>query len=121
MFVFPDWYVDWQTPERIDVSTSRVAVGIHGNLYDKRIGETESGVAIPDLPYHSDSHIEKFQTFISSYTIDSFFGSILDVAGISGWVRSGMTPLPLTTTTVNSLLPGIMQYYGAGQPVDVHF
>ena len=29
--------------------------------------------------------------------------------------------MPLTTTNLNVLLPGIMSHYGAGQPVDVHF
>lgn len=30
-------------------------------------------------------------------------------------------PVKLTTTTLNTFLPGIVGYYGAGMPVDVHF
>jgi len=30
-------------------------------------------------------------------------------------------PVKLTTTTLNTFLPGIQGYYGAGMPVDIHF
>jgi hypothetical protein len=87
-------------------------------LFDKLIGEEEPLDVIPDLPYHLSTNIEKFQTYISSYTINSFFSSFLEVAGIKGWIRSASipekVPLQLTTTTLNVLLPGIMSYYGAG-------
>jgi len=92
MFVFPNWFVDWQTPESIIVSDTNVALGIKALLFDKTIGEEEPAVAIPDMPYHMSTHIEKFQTYLSSYTIDSFFSSILEVEGIKGWIRSSEIP-----------------------------
>ena len=42
-----------------------------------------------------------------------------------GWVNATeippSVPLSLDTSTVNILLPGISDYYGSSQPVDVHF
>jgi len=117
----PNWVVDWQTPEAVQVSAITLAVGIKALFFDSQIGEEEPSVAIPDMPYHSYDHLEKFQTFLSAYTIDGFFGSLLEVVDVKGWVRSDSTPVPITTTMVNTLLPGIVGYYGAGQPVDVFF
>jgi len=57
---------------------------------------------------------------VSAYSIDGFFNSLIEVEGIHGWVNStGVAPL--TTDTVNILLPGIVDYYGSGLPVAVHF
>lgn len=62
---------------------------------------------------------------MSSYSIDSFFSSLIEVVGIQGWVNStsipDFVPLQLTTDTVNVLLPGIVKAYGSGMPVDVRF
>ena len=94
-------------------------------MFDKKFGEEEPAVAIPDMPYHLTSHIEKYQAYVSSYSIDAFWSSWLEVATIKGWFNESdlpdWAPFDLTTTTLNALLPGIMSYYGAGQPVDVHF
>lgn len=60
MFIVPNWFVDWQTPESSIVSDTNIAVGIKGLLFDKTIGEEEPAVEIPDLPYHLSTHIEKF-------------------------------------------------------------
>lgn len=74
-----------------------------------------------DMPYHSSAHLEKFQTFLSAYTIDGFFGSLLEVQDITGWSRYDAGPKDVTTTSLDALLPGIVQYYGAGRPVDTFF
>jgi hypothetical protein len=100
-------------------------MGFKALFFDKSIGEEEPAVVIPDMPYHLSTHIDKFQTYISAYTIDSFFSSWLEVAAIKGWIRSdevpAKAPFDITTTSLNVLLPGIMSYYGAGLPVDIHF
>jgi hypothetical protein len=98
---------------------------VRGLLFDKDLGPEEPSVVIPDLPYHSSAHIEKYQAYVSSYTIDSFFSSWLEVGTIKGWFNEAdlpaWAPFDMTTTTLNAFLPGIMSYYGAGRPVDVHF
>lgn len=103
------------------MTDSNIGVGIKGLFYDNEIGEQEPGVAIPDMPLHSDEHPEKFQTFLSTYIMDSFCSSLLEVMQIDGWVRSSMLGGLLTTTTLDALFPGMGKYYGWGVPVDVYF
>jgi len=49
----------------------------------------------------------------------------LEVEGIHAWVNSteipSSSPMGLTTSSVNILLPGIEKHYGADLPVDVRF
>ena len=63
-----------------------------GLLFDKLIGEEEPSVAIPDMPNHLADHPEKFQGFVSTYTIDSFFGSWLEVGTMQGWYKHQYVP-----------------------------
>jgi hypothetical protein len=119
--LIPNWVIDWQTPEAVQVTAAQVAVGIKCLFFDKSIGEEEPSVAIPDMPYHSTSHLEKFQTYLSAYTIDGFFGSLLEVSELKGWSKYDAGPKDVTTTSLDALLPGIVAYYGAGQPVDTFF
>jgi len=62
---------------------------------------------------------------VSSYAIDGFTNSIVEVFDVEGWFNSTMipsaSPLKLDTTTVNLLMPGISAYYGKDLPVNVHF
>ena len=57
--------------------------------------------------------------------MDAFFSLWLQVGSIQGWLLaseiSAWSPVVLTTTTLNAFLPGIMGYYGANLPVDIHF
>lgn len=75
------------------------------------------------MPAHLNVHTEGYQTFISTYSIDSIVGSFLEVASLKFWVNSAAipdtAPFDLTTTTLNAFLPGIAGYYGANLPVDV--
>lgn len=77
------------------------------------------------MPYHDETYAAGFQAFVSSYSIDTLATSFLEVDEISGFFNStevpSISPLPLTTTTVDLLMPGIADYYGADLPVDVHF
>ena len=62
---------------------------------------------------------------MSSYAIDGFTTSMLEVFNIEGWFNSTMvpggSPFQLNTDTVNVLMPGIASYYGSHLPVDVYF
>ena len=89
-------------------------------MFDKEIGEEEPSVTIPDLPYHDTSKPSQYQAYVSAYSIDGFFSSIIEVIGAHGWVKNSELPT-LTTTNLNILLPGISDHYGADQPMDVYF
>lgn len=51
--------------------------------------------------------------------MNGFAASLLQVTPIKGWLRAPENHL--TTTELNALLPGIVNYYGAGKPVDIWF
>jgi len=75
------------------------------------------------MPAHLNTHTEGYQTFISTYSIDSLLSSFLETASLKFWVNAAAipdtAPFDITTTTVNALLPGIAGYYGANLPVDI--
>lgn len=52
--------VDWQTPLPAIVTNNYVGMGVKGLYFDRRIGEEEPIVTIPDMPDHLSSHTEKF-------------------------------------------------------------
>lgn len=62
---------------------------------------------------------EKFQNWISSFTVNSLFHTITEVTDVQGWINADVSGA--TTGSLNSLLPGIADHYGAEQPVDVFF
>lgn len=72
------------------------------------------------MPHHTSAHKDQFQNFISMFTVDSFFHSLLEVHSVGAWFNS--SPLfPMTTTSLNVLLPGIEKYYGPNLPVNIHW
>jgi len=116
----PNWIVDWETPESAIITDTDFCIGVKGLMFDKLVGEEDPGVTIPDMPYYDVTRPEQYQAFVSAYSIDGFFSSLIEVKGIHGWVNNTEVA-PLTTDTVNILLPGIVDFYGSGLPVDVHF
>ena len=94
-------------------------------MFDKRIGEQDPTVIVPDMPYYDTSRSEKYQAYVSAYSMDGFFSSLIEVVGIHGWANSteipSAIPIKLTTDTIDLLLPGIKEHYGSGLPVDVRF
>lgn len=52
--------VDWQTPLPAIVTNTYVGMGVKGLYFDRRIGEEEPTVAIPEMPDHLSAHTEKF-------------------------------------------------------------
>ena len=120
-----NWVVDWETPEAAQVTDNSFSIGVKGLMFDREFGEEEPQVAIPDMPAYNATRTEKYQAYVSSYSIDGFFSSLIEVnQGIHGYVTSEMLPekLPtLTTGLLEVLLPGISDYYGPDQLVDVQF
>ena len=94
-------------------------------MFDLRRGEEEPDIAIPDMPYYDSNRSELYQAYVSAYSIDGFFSSLVETIGVNGWANNTMipeeVPVGLTTTTLNVLLPGISHHYGADLPVDIFF
>jgi len=49
--LIPNMVVDWQTPEAAIVTQTALEIGVKGLIFDKRVGEIDPAVAIPELPY----------------------------------------------------------------------
>lgn len=45
-----DWAIDWETPEKILVTSTAIEVGVKGLFFDKS-QDSEPDVEIPDMPY----------------------------------------------------------------------
>jgi len=71
------------------------------------------------MPSKDTSRPEKFQNWLSSYTVNSFFNSFTEVLDPSIWIRADKIKNAITCGKLNTLLPGIAEAYGANQPVDV--
>lgn len=122
---YANWKLDWETEFKPDVTNTFFDVGVKGNFFDGALTETEPTVNIPVMPYWDTNRPQQFQAYVSSYTVDSFFSSWLQVGAIGGWFNSTMVPanatVQLDTTTVDELMPGLADYYGQHLPMDIHF
>lgn len=122
--LIPKWVVDWETPQSAIITDTSFAIGVKGLMFDKDFGEEAPAVTVPDMPYYDSSQPEKYQAYVSAYSIDGFFNSLIEVEGIRGWFNAtevpDWAPVELTTSTINLLLPGIQKKYG-DRPVDVKF
>jgi hypothetical protein len=123
--VYADWTLDWETENRATVTDTYFGVGVKGLLFDKLQGEQEPSQDIPVMPTFESSRGQQFQAYVSAYSIDSFFSSWIEVGTVAAWFNSTEIPAnsttQLTTSTVNTLLPGIESYYGADVPMDIYF
>lgn len=78
------------------------------------------------MPMKMTNHPEKFQAFLSTYVMDSFFDSYLRVGNLGGTIHNSMLPagspvqLNTSDTTMNLVFPGIKSYYGPNVPLDIH-
>jgi hypothetical protein len=114
-----NWALDYQTPDPVVISTTKFAMGMKALFFDRIIGEEEPTTTIPYMPYWDLIHPDLMQLYVSAYTMDSLFGSITEVTDLKGWLRASTSHV--TTTMLNTLLPGIVSKYGGGQPVDIWF
>lgn len=78
----PNWIVDWETAEPVTVTNTYLGAKVKGLFFDQRVGEEDPGVTIPTLPVHLDTQTQKFQAFMSTYSMDSLLGSFLEVGKI---------------------------------------
>jgi hypothetical protein len=76
-FTFPinTWELDWMTPTAAIVATDAFQLGIEGNFFDNVYGEQYPTDPMVVLPYEVAGDAG-FQAFLSSFTIDSFLGSL---------------------------------------------
>jgi len=88
----PNLVVDWETPSAAIVTSTAFEIGVKGLMFDKRIGEEDPAVAIPELPYKDASKTQAYQAFVSSYAIDGFTDSLVEVMDIEGWFNATMIP-----------------------------
>lgn len=113
----PNFKLDWESPTPAVVSQDSWCLPIKGLFIDNKTGPVEPAVAVPDMPCRVTEDPSKMQAFASTYSIDSFFQSGLEVMPLSGWYNS----TSVTTDTLNTLLPGIKSKYGSGVPVYMNF
>lgn len=122
-FPVPNWVVDYETAAAATITDTYAGLGAKGMFFDSRVGEQDYGVLPPNLPIKDDTKPEKFQAFVSAYTLDSLTSSFLEVSKIEGWLLADYlpdsSPVQLTTTLLDLALPGIEDYYGADRPVDL--
>jgi len=69
--------------------------------------------AIPEMPTKNTNNTEKFQAYLSSYTVNGFFTSITEVMNLTDWYNE------TTCGTWDILLPGISDAYGSDTTVGV--
>lgn len=113
-----NWILDWQTQNPIQVKSDWIGAGIRGLFYDEKIGREEPEDQIPEMPYKSADHSEKFQIWASSYSINSLFGTITEVFDMDFMVYAEDMN-GLTAGMLAPLLPGMAQTYGADALVDL--
>lgn len=109
---FPNWFIDYQTPDAAVVTATSFEAGIRGIMFDSDIGESEWTANAPaDLPYKTDAHTAGLQAFISDWSINSVVGSFLEVYDVQGWVNATSeingTALNLNAGSVALIFPQI--------------
>lgn len=123
--IVPNWMVNLQSETKYQVTPTYFGLDAKALFFDKRTGEIEPTVQIPDMPTKLADHPEKFQAFISTYVLDSFFASYLSVGHLGKTIPSTVVPasskvqLNTSDTAINLVFPGIKKFYGEGIPLDV--
>lgn len=115
----PTWWFDWETPGAAIVSDYAFMVQIKGLMFDTVYGEESPAVTIPSMPNFDKLKPEGYQNYVSTYSLDGFFGSLTEETTITGWVNKAYST-KITTGELNAFLPGIQGYYG-DVPVAIKF
>jgi len=110
--------LDWETKEEVLVDAFRLTGGMKGLFFDTDYGVIEPTGVIPDLKRHEDTEQAGFQVFASAWSLNSFFLTLNEEFTLAYTLKGSNIP-NLNTGYLNTGLPGIADYYGPDQPVDV--
>lgn len=116
LYMHPTWILDWETPVAAIVTDQALEAGIEGNFWDSVYGEQYPTDSIPVMPYRIDGKTAGFQMYVSDFTVDSLFNSMLEEETVGGWFLYTEVPptagWQMTTGFLNKFLPGLSSTYG---------
>jgi hypothetical protein len=92
LYMHPTWMLDWMTPAAAIVTTDALNAGIEGDFWDSAYGEQYPADTIPVMPYRLSTNAGGFQMYVSDFTIDSLFNSMLEEETLAGWFLSTEVP-----------------------------
>lgn len=103
----------------MQVKKNWMGLGMKGMMDFRPNGEwDEDPFPVPgNMPLKDHDRPDKFQNWLSSYTINSFLESITEAANLH--LNAPSTLTGMTCGKVSALLPGISEAYGADTPVDI--
>ena len=120
--IIPDLWFDWMTEQPFYVTDTSLEFGGRAILYDSEFGETVP-TSWPEMPYKVDSEPSGIQVFISEQSVNAALTALLEKHPVDVWLNATMVPasskLQLNTGALEKVLPGISDYYGANQTVNV--
>lgn len=110
---------DWSTLHKMQVKKNWMGLGMKGLMDYRPKGEWEEDpFPVPaNMPLKDHDRPDKFQNWLSSYTINGFLESITEAANLG--LNAPSTLTGMTCGKVSALLPGISEAYGADTPVDI--
>ena len=123
-----NYVLEWQTPYPVTITDDGIQAGsmfwFHKRNTSDPLYLPVPTKQIPVMPFKSDT-AARAQFFISAWTADSMADFFLPHHGVAYWVTHDANPLnrtvEMTTTGLNTLLPGFEKAYGANQKVGVQF
>jgi hypothetical protein len=117
------WLLDLFAAEAGQVSDTSVELGVRGILYDK--DEAETVPTFPEMIFKNSTVPSELQAYVSEQSVNSLFTSFLEVHPVNGWFNASAVPstakFQLTTGFLDKAFKGMSDYYGADQPVNVHY
>ena len=121
----PDFKLDWQTPINPTVTTTYSGITMNGIFFDALEGEIPNSSPVPaSMPMKMTTHLEAFQNYVSANTMSSLLGTLPQVMTVGMWIYADEPHkynFTMTTSSLNKLLPGIVNAYGADVPVDIYW
>lgn len=115
-----NWVWDWESASAAEISPTVLQLGVKGLMEDKSAPVIPTQT-IPTMPYKDTAEAAKLQAYVSTWAIDGFFASGLQVYPLAVWYNSTDTSGPkLLTDELSVIMPGIVDAYGTGVPVNVN-
>lgn len=118
--------LDWSIPKSPTVTNKDLEFAIKGLFFKKNSPEVEPAVAPPHgMPEIDTSSAAKFQSFVSTYMLESLSSTFLETNEIHFWTKSTDVPkdfpIQLNTTSLGAFIPGLVQKYGDNKPIDIEY